>query len=240
MTAQKVKQALAKLADKSRIPDYQRFFKTGPGEYGQGDVFIGVKVPNQRKVSRQYKDLPLTEIKKLLNSKIHEHRLTALFIMVLQFKKSKIEVDKKKLVDLYLDNRSGVNNWDLVDSSAPYFLGEYYYDHDRKPMYEMARSKNLWDRRMAVMASFYWLRQKGDFADTFKMAEWLLNDKEDLIHKAVGWMLREIGNADRNAERLWLDKHYQKMPRTMLRYAIEKFPENERQRYLSRTKTVLK
>lgn len=234
MTANEVIQALAKVADKSRVIDYQRFFKTAPGEYGEGDVFIGVRVPQERQISRQYRDLPLPEIKKLLQSRIHEHRQTGLFILVLQYRQAKDETVKQKLAEFYLANRAGINNWDLIDSSAPYILGEYFYHHDRRVIYKLARSPKLWERRMAVMASFYWLRQKGDFADTFKLAEWLLTDKHDLIHKAVGWMLREIGKIDINAERLWLNKHYRQMPRTMLRYAIEKLPESDRQRYLSR------
>lgn len=233
MNAKDVTRALDAVAEKNRIIDLQRFFQTAPGQYAEGDRFIGVRVPNQRAVAKKFRTLPLTEITTLLKSPIHEHRLTALFILVLQFRSADNPRTKKAIVTLYLANRTHINNWDLIDSSAPYILGEYYYDHDRAPIYALVQSKSQWDRRIAVMTTFYWLRQKGDFADTFTMAEQLLTDPEPLIHKAVGWMLREIGKLDYNAERLWLDKHAAAMPRTMLRYAIEKMSPSVRQHYLA-------
>lgn len=234
MTASDVTEALDQAAEKDRVLDLQRFFQTGPGQYGEGDRFIGVRVPDERAVAKQFPDLPLPEIKKLVQSPIHEYRQTGLFILVGQFRKTKHSAVKERLARFYLDNRAKINNWDLIDSSAPYILGEYYYNHDRQPIYALARSTNLWERRLAVLASFYWLRQKGDFADTFKMAKWMLQDPEPLIHKAVGWMLREIGKLDQPALRLWLDKHAAQMPRTMLRYAIEKIPLSVRQEYLTK------
>ena len=233
MNASDVTHALDSVAEKNRIIDLQRFFQTAPGQYAEGDRFIGVHVPNQRAVAKKFRTLPLTETTSLLKSPIHEHRLTALFILVSQFRTTDDPTVKHTIVKLYLSNRKHVNNWDLIDSSAPYILGEYYYDHDRAPIYALVRSKSQWDRRIAVMTTFYWLRQKGDFADTFKMAEQLLTDPEPLIHKSVGWMLREIGKLDYNAERLWLDKHAATMPRTMLRYAIEKMSPSVRQHYLA-------
>jgi len=226
-----VEKALAKVANPIRASHSQRFFKTGKGEYGEGDQFLGVTVPDQRTVARQYRELALAEIKRLLASKIHEHRLTALFILVMRYKKAKTPAQKQTLVKFYLDNRSKINNWDLVDSSAPYILGDYLLDTNRHILDELVRSKIVWDRRIAVVATFKFI-DVGDFADSFHLAEILLTDQHDLIQKAVGWMLREIGKRDQNAERFWLDKHYQKMPRTMLRYAIEKFPPALRQSYL--------
>jgi len=233
MNAAEVEEELAKVAEKSRIPDLQRFFKTAPGEYAAGDVFIGVRVPNQRRVAHKYKDLPLSEIKKLLHSKIHEHRLTGVFILYLHYRSAKTDAEKTKINKFYLDNRAGINNWDLVDSSAAYICGDYYLNRPRARIDKLVKSKNLWDRRIAVMTAGGYIKA-GDFGDTFKYAKMLLNDKEDLIHKATGWMLREVGKRDKNAERIWLDKYYQKMPRTMLRYAIEKFTDQERKKYLSR------
>lgn len=227
----RVMQALVKVADPIRAELSQRFFKTGKGQYGEGDVFLGATVPAQRVIAREYRDLSLPAVKKLLASKIHEHRLTGLFILVARYKKAKTVQQKQELAEFYLDNRAGVNNWDLVDSSAPYILGDYYLNRERHTLYELVRSKNLWDRRIAVMATFRFIKA-GDFKDTFHFAEQLLSDQHDLIHKAVGWMLREIGKRDQSAERLWLDKHYSKMPRTMLRYAIEKFPPELRQSYM--------
>jgi len=210
----------------------QRFFKTGPGEYGEGDVFLGLVTAETRSVAQKYPNLPLRAVAKLLASKIHEERVVAVMILWRQFRKASPE-EKKKIYDFYFENIVGINNWDLVDGSAPEIVGGWLYltKSPRDILYKLARSKNLWERRIAIMATFYFIREK-DFTDTLKISEILLPDKEDLIQKAVGWMLREVGNRDRESEEKFLKKFYKKMPRTALRYAIEKFPENERQSYL--------
>jgi 3-methyladenine DNA glycosylase AlkD len=210
------------------------FFKTGPGEYGDGDVFIGVRVPAIRKAAREFKSLPLCEVLRLLRSKIHEERLAALAILVLQTTKADAET-RKRVYDAYLANTKYVNNWDLVDLSAPQLVGIYLADKSRKPLYRLAKSSWLWDRRISILATFAFIR-RGDFNDALKIAERLLGDKEDLIHKAVGWMLREIGKRDRAVLLAFVDAHCRVMPRTMLRYAIEKLPETQRRRYLTRSR----
>ncbi|WGS64900.1 DNA alkylation repair protein [Marinitoga aeolica] len=206
-----------------------KFFQTHPGGYGEGDEFLGLTVPIQRKIAKKYKNLPLEDVEKLLQSKYHEHRLTALYILILNFKKLKEEV-----IDVYLRNLDIVNNWDLVDSSAPYLLGPYLEDKDRSILYELAKSDNLWKQRIAIITTLYFIKNN-DFEDALKISEMLLNHKHDLIHKAVGWMLREIGKRDKKVEEEFLKKYYKNMPRTMLRYAIEKFPEEERQKILKGT-----
>ncbi len=208
------------------------FFKTGKGDYGEGDVFLGIMVPFQREVAGKYKGLSLSEIQELLNSKIHEHRLTALFILIHQYKKAN-EKKKEEIVKLYLSNTKNVNNWDLVDLSAPRILGEYLLDKDRKMLYRMASSNLLWDRRIAVLATFAFIA-KNDFNDSLKLAELLLKDKHDLMHKAIGWMLREIGKRNQKAEEDFLKKHYKQMPRTMLRYSIEKFDDKKKKFYMKK------
>jgi 3-methyladenine DNA glycosylase AlkD len=208
----------------------QRFFKTGKGEYAEGDVFLGIVVPVQRQIAKKYKPLSFPELKKLITSKYHEERLIALLILVERFKKAK-EDEKEKIVKFYLDNRKGINNWDLVDLSAPKILGEYLIDKDRNILFIFAKSNDLWEKRIAVLSTFTFIKNN-DFNDALKIFEILLNDKHDLIHKAVGWMLREIGKIDLKTEENFLRKHYKAMPRTMLRYAIEKFPERKRKAYL--------
>jgi 3-methyladenine DNA glycosylase AlkD len=231
ITADHVIQALRELADPERAQHSARFFKTGPGEYGEGDEFIGVIVPDQRKVAREYRKLPLVYVEKLLQSPIHEVRLTAVFILVDQFK-SADESGKNKIARFYLDRRARINNWDLVDSSASYILGPWLEHEDRRVLYDLAKSVVVWDRRIAVLAAGYFIRDH-DFADTFALADILMNDKHDLMHKAIGWMLREVGKRDEPALKDYLSTRYQKMPRTMLRYAIEKLPPELRKAYLS-------
>jgi 3-methyladenine DNA glycosylase AlkD len=232
MKAKDVIKDLNTYADKEKAKILQKFFKTGKGEYGEGDIFIGIVVPNIRIVAKKYKDLTFPEIQKLLNSKIHEHRLTALFILTYQYPKADEKL-KKKIVEFYLKNTKQINNWDLIDLSSVEILGEYFLEHNayKRVLLKFSKSKNLWERRISIIATFTFIRDR-QFADSLKIAETLLNDKEDLIHKAVGWMLREIGKRDLKTEEEFLKKHYQKMPRTMLRYAIEKFPEDKRQLYL--------
>ncbi len=208
----------------------QRFFKTGPGEYGEGDRFFGVVVPDQRKVARQFKTLALPVVEQLLQSAFHEERLTALFILIQQFEKGDLAA-KKRIYQTYVRNMKYINNWDLVDSSAPHIIGAWLEQRDRSQLYEWADSDDLWQRRIAMLATFSYIKN-GEFEDALHIAEKLLDDSHDLIHKAVGWMLREIGKRDLPREIHFLDRHAATMPRTMLRYAIEKLPESQRQAYL--------
>jgi 3-methyladenine DNA glycosylase AlkD len=230
MNAESVQQALADLADPAIAEHSQRFFKTGPGEYGEGDQFRGIRVPVQRTVARQFDRLPLDEAGRLLRSPFHEDRLTALLILVRQFGRK--GVDRQTIYDLYLRNTAFINNWDLVDSSAPQIVGGFLADKPRAILNELARSDSLWERRIAIMATMYFIKL-GQFDDTLRLARVLLDDQEDLIHKAVGWMLREVGNRELAVEEAFLAETYQTMPRTMLRYAIEKFPEDKRKAYLA-------
>ncbi|MCK9211837.1 MAG: DNA alkylation repair protein [Ignavibacteriaceae bacterium] len=217
-------------ANKQQAEILQRFFKTGPGEYGEGDIFYGIKVPEQRTVAHQFQNLPLNDLQILLKSKVHEERLIALLILVLKFKYAD-EVVREKLFKFYLKNSERINNWDLVDLSADKIVGAFLIDKDKSLLLKMAASSNLWERRIAMISTFYFIKN-GIFEITFKIAELLLHDKHDLIHKAVGWMLREIGKRDLEPEEEFLKLHYKQMPRTMLRYAIERFPEAKRQAYL--------
>lgn len=209
----------------------QRFFKTGRGEYGSGDIFVGVTVPVLRTIVKTGQNISLSEIKKLLQSPIHEHRFVALEILVSQFEFASTAKHKKQIFDFYLHNRRHINNWDLVDTSAPYIVGEYIVSKEKTVLYNLAGSRSLWDRRIAIVATFACIR-KNKFSTTIHIARQLLHDKHDLIHKAVGWMLREVGKRDVDTLQKFLNVHYRNMPRTMLRYAIEKFPSAIRQKYL--------
>jgi 3-methyladenine DNA glycosylase AlkD len=233
MNAQEVQDRLRSFANARDAAFLPGFFKTGPGEYGEGDVFIGVRVPAVRKVAGEFKLLPLPEVVRLLHSKIHEERLTALVILVLQTAKGDAET-RKRVCDLYLANTKHINNWDLVDLSAPQLVGVHLNDKSRRPLYRLARSAWLWDRRISILATFHFIRQR-DFDDTIRIAEMLLADRADLIHKAVGWMLREVGKRDQEVLEAFLQMHSRIMPRTMLRYAIEKFPTKERLAYLAKS-----
>ncbi len=226
----RIKDELAALSDPAKAEFLPRFFKTLPGGYAEGDIFIGVTVPNIRTVAQKYRNITLAQAKQLLHSGIHEHRLTALLILVDKFTKADAS-GREKIVRFYLDNLKHVNNWDLVDLSADKILGAYLLDKDRTILYELCDSGHLWSQRVSIMSTFFFIRNR-QFEDTFRLAEKLLSHKHDLIHKAVGWMLREAGKRDKKAEERFLKNHYQAMPRTMLRYAIEKFGEEERQRYL--------
>jgi 3-methyladenine DNA glycosylase AlkD len=222
---------LCSIGNKKVAEQSQRFFKTGKGEYGEGDRFLGIRVPILRKYAKEYYTIPLEDILELLRSGMHEARLLALLILVRKYSLADSKKEEKVLYDAYLQNTRYINNWDLVDSSAEHIVGAYLYSRNRKPVYRLVRSANLWERRIGVMSTFHFVK-RGDFSDTLAVAAVLLNDREDLIHKAVGWMLREVGNRDRDLEELFLRRHYRRMPRTMLRYAIEKFPEDVRLDYL--------
>jgi 3-methyladenine DNA glycosylase AlkD len=208
----------------------QGFFKTGPGQYGEGDVFLGIKVPVLRTLAKQQRDASLTTMQTLLDSKYHEERVFAL-LLLMQFYQRADEVGQQAAFDLYLGNTHRINNWDLVDISAPHIVGRHLQDRPRKLLHRMAKSASLWERRIAIIATFHFIRLD-DFADTLQIAQTLLHDEHDLMHKAVGWMLREVGKRDLASEEVFLKQHHRNMPRTMLRYAIERFPEPKRKNYL--------
>jgi 3-methyladenine DNA glycosylase AlkD len=226
-----IRRRLQDLADKKTAKILQGFFKTGPGQYGEGDIFIGIKIPPLRKLAVEFQDAPLKTVETLLKSKIHEERTLALMILVRQFARGD-EERRERIYNFYLKQSRYINNWDLVDGSAPYIVGPFLWKRDRRQLYVLARSASIWERRMAILSTLYFIRQN-DFADALKISELLLTDKHDLIHKAVGWMLREIGKRDQAVEEAFLKTHYRKMQRTMLRYAIERFPESKRRRYLT-------
>lgn len=227
-----LRRELRKIADPKRAKLFQRYFKTGKGEYGEGDIFLGLTVPVCREVVGEYKDLGLKEIEKLLHSKFHEERLIALLILVAQFSKGSEHV-RKKIFDFYLKNTKYTNNWDLVDLSSHEIVGQYLLNKNCFILERLVKSKNIWERRIAVLATFNFIKNnKCD--ESLRIAEMLLQDEHDLIHKAVGWMLREIGKKDRKREVEFLNKYSKKMPRTMLRYAIEKFPEKLRLSFLKK------
>jgi 3-methyladenine DNA glycosylase AlkD len=231
-----VRDVLKEYANPEKAEILQRFFKTGPGQYGEGDIFLGVVVPQQRAIVKKFwKDASLKDIGELLSSKIHEERDVGVLMLVEKFKRGEGEEGKKEIFDFYLRNTAGINNWDLVDLSAPHVVGGYLIDKkiERKVLYKLVKSKNLWERRIAILATFAFIRA-GDFGDTLKIAELLLRDSHDLIHKAVGWMLREIGKRNQKVLEKFLQEggRYMVMPRTMLRYAIERFEEGKRKSYL--------
>ena len=226
----KIKQDLEILSEPEKAEFLPRFFKALPGGYAEGDLFIGVTVPNIRKVARRYRDLPLPQVRRLLHSGIHEHRLTALLILVDTFGRADQSL-KENIGAFYISNLKHVNNWDLVDLSADKILGAFLFGRDRAILYTLCHSDHLWSQRVSIISTFFFIR-RGQFDDTLRLAGQLLSHRHDLIHKATGWMLREVGKRDKEAEELFLKKHYREMPRTMLRYAIEKFTYEERQRYL--------
>jgi len=244
-----LKKELQKLANPKKAKDLMWFFKTGKGEYGEGDVFLGLVSQQIKDVAKKYGDLGFADLQKLLNSKIHEERVCALRILVSQYQllchsgpragiqkephgsRVKPGMTKETIFSFYLKNAKKINNWDLVDLSAPKIVGAHLLNKNRKILYKLVKSKNLWERRIAVLATFWFIREK-DFKDAIRLAEILLTDKHDLIHKAVGWMLREIGKRDEKVLRQFLNQHVKKMPRTMLRYAIEKLSQKDRRHYL--------
>jgi 3-methyladenine DNA glycosylase AlkD len=229
-TLKNFRKELHALACPDKALSLQGFFKTGKGEYGEGDKFLGITVPEQRKIAKTHQELPLNHLKTLLASPWHEERLTALLILISQYKNSD-SARRKQIYNFYFANVAGVNNWDLVDLSAPQIVGLHLLDKNKDFLRKLIVSKNLWERRIAIVATWQFIRNDY-FEETLALVKKSLDDKEDLIHKACGWMLREIGKHDFTTLDNFLRKHYQKMPRTMLRYAIEKYPEKLRLAYL--------
>lgn len=225
-----LKNDLKNEANEKQAAVLQRFFKTGKGEYGEGDLFYGIKVPVQRRIAKKHVDISLENIQELLNSLVHEERLVSLFILVDHYSKSD-DKTRESIFKFYLKNAKKINNWDLVDLSAPKIVGAHLLMKDKDILIKLAGSSNIWEKRIAILSTYTFIRNL-HFETTLRIAEILLNDKHDLIHKAVGWMLREVGNKNLKAEEDFLKKFYKHMPRTMLRYAIEKFPEIKRMKYL--------
>ena len=225
-----LKSTIRENADKNHAKTMQWFFKTGKGEYGEGDKFLGLRVPLQRKIAKKFNELELSDLKQLLQSKIHEQRLVSLLILVEQYQNADVK-GKAKIYKFYLQNSQYINNWDLVDLSAPKIVGLHLLNDDKKILFKYARSNNLWKKRIAIISTYTFIKNK-ELATALELSDKLLNDKHDLIHKAVGWMLREVGKMNMNVLENFLKPRYNKMPRTTLRYAIEKFPEQKRKKYL--------
>jgi len=229
-----IKRDLLQLGDPNRAKKISGFFKTGKGQYGEGDLFLGIPVPEQRKVAKKYVGLSLNDLQELLNSKIHEYRFTALVILISKYRKAE-KSSREEILSFYLKNTENINNWDLVDLSAPRIVGDYLVNKERSILYKLAKSNCLWERRISILSTFIFI-DNNDFEDALNISELLLHDKHDLIHKAVGWALREIGKRDQDIEERFLTKYCLQMPRTMLRYAIEKFDEEKRKFYLTKKK----
>ena len=229
-TLRAVRRDLRAAADADDAVHLQRFFKTGPGEYAEGDRFLGLRVPKTRLLARAHRSLPIDDVLTLLTSKWHEERLFALILLVHRYSRGRT-AEKQHIYEAYLANTKHINNWDLVDTSAEHIVGPHIAPNDLVILNRLSESDDVWERRIAMLATFHWIKKR-EFAPALHIARRLVNDKHDLIHKAVGWMLREVGNRDGKVEREFLRDHYPTMPRTMLRYAIEKFPEAERLRYL--------
>ncbi|MEK7651829.1 MAG: DNA alkylation repair protein [Patescibacteria group bacterium] len=232
----KLTSELKKKANPAKAKILQGFFKTKPGEYGAGDIFLGITVPEIRKIANHFSKLSLLDIQKLLSSKIHEYRLIALEILVIQYERTDDLQTKKKIVQAYIKNRKSINNWDLVDLSAPYILGDWFREKNKALLYRWAGSKNIWEKRIAIITTFEFIKH-GQFTDTLKISKLLLNDKHDLIQKAVGWMLREVGKKSLKTEKEFLDIHYKRMPRTMLRYAIERMSKKDKAHYMKKVQS---
>lgn len=233
MNLKELKKELRSLGNPEKAKLYQGFFKTGPGQYGEGDVFLGLTMPQQRVIAKKFTHLSISEVEKLLHSKIHEHRMTALVIWTYQFEKAD-DKTKNEIYKAYIRNTKWINNWDLIDLSTPSIVGNYLLDKKRDVLYKLAHSKSLWEKRISILATFSFINNK-ETKDTLAIAEILLHDKHDLIHKAVGWMLREVGKRVSQAEEeKFLKKYYKTMPRTMLRYSIERFDEKKRKFYMKK------
>lgn len=230
MSLTKIREELAGLADERVARSSLRFFKTGPGQYGEGDRFRGIRVPALRGLAKKYQETSLPDAARLLGSPFHEDRLLALLILVRLYAKGD-EAERSEVYDLYLKSTGFINNWDLVDASAEHVVGAHLWERERAPLYRLAASGSLWERRISVVATFHFIRRR-EYAETLRLARLLLSDAEDLIQKAVGWMLREVGKRELAAEENFLLENYRTMPRVMLRYAIERFPEERRRQYL--------
>ncbi|MEK6906302.1 MAG: DNA alkylation repair protein [Nanoarchaeota archaeon] len=229
----KLKRDLQREADKKQAELLQRFFKTGKGGYGEGDIFLGIKVPVQRAIAKKYSGLEFSELQSLLKSKIHEERMIALIILVNNFKKAKKDkLKKRQIFEFYLKNTNNINNWDLVDISSANIVGEFLQKEDTGVLKQLAKSENIWERRIAIISTGAFIKRR-NFGETLAIANMLIDDTHDLIHKAVGWMLREVGKRNTDVLELFLSQRYKQMPRTMLRYSIEKFPEDKRKKYLN-------
>lgn len=233
MNLKTLKAELKEAADPNRAKSLARFFKTGKGQYGEGDVFLGITLPVTRAIVKKYKDLEMAEVQALLKSKYHEERMIALLILVNRFKNLPAR-RQRYIFDFYLKNTKYINNWDLVDVTCRDIVGAYTAEHDKKVLYKLSKSKNLWEKRIAIISTSYFIA-RNEFEDTLKISKMLLGDKHDLIHKAVGWMLREVGKRDEKVLEKFLKENYEDIPRTALRYAIERFPEEKRKSYLSGT-----
>ena len=229
---EQVKKELRALANPKKAKVLAGFFKTGKGEYGEGDIFLGITVPETRRVAKKFSNLSLADVRELLQSPVHEERLASLFILVDKYNKGS-RTEKKDIFDFYIQNAKSVNNWDLVDLSAAKIAGNYLLGKDKAVLYKLAKSLNLWERRIAIIATYEFIRNK-QFEDTLKISRLLLNDKQDLIHKAVGWMLREVGKRNLAAEEKFLKEHLKQLPRTALRYAIERFDSNKKNLYMKK------
>ncbi len=225
-----IQKEMENLGDPRDASFLQRYFKTGPGEYGEGDRFRGIRVPVVRKMAKKHRALPLEQVWLLLKSPYHEDRQLSLFLLVENYRKGDAAI-RQLIYHGYLEHTGFINNWDLVDATAEHIVGAYLLDRDKQPLIRLAQSENLFERRIAMLATHHYIK-KGLFEDTLRMARLLLNDPEDLLHKAVGWMLREVGNRDMATAESFLRDHYLRMPRTMLRYAVEKYPEAKRKAYL--------
>ena len=230
----KAREEIRALANKEIAQHSLRFFKTDKGEYGHGDLFLGVRAPKIRLIAKKHIDISITDMKTLIQSKYHEERFLGLIILVNKYAKTKDKKNRNQLYKIYVSSFKHINNWNLVDVTCPHVTGKHLIDKDRTILYKWAKSEDLWTKRIAMVSTFSFIR-KNDLEDTFKIAEILLHDEHDLIHKAVGWMLREAGKRDLKREETFLKKYYKTMPRTMLRYAIEKLPETKRQKYLKGT-----
>lgn len=227
----KIRKDLNKLENPEKAEILARFFKTGKGEYGEGDIFLGLVSQKIKDIARKYyQKADFKDLQKLLDSKIHEYRMTALRTLVLKYEKGS-KKEKKKIFNFYLKNTKNINNWDLIDLSAPNIVGDYLLNENKAVLYKLAKPKSIWEKRISILSTFRFIKEN-DFKDALRISKILLNDDHDLIHKAVGWMLREIGKRDQKIEEKFLKKYYKTMPRTMLRYAIERFEENKRQKYL--------
>lgn len=225
-----IRKELKRSSDKEYAARLTKYFKAGKKEYGEGDRFLGIRVPVLRRLAKKYGNISINDASQLLKSPFHEERLFSLFVLVDLFRRA-VDQDKKKIYALYLKNTKFINNWDLVDASAGRIVGAYLFTRDKKPIYALAMSNNLWERRISIMSTSYFIAHN-DFTATLKVAEILLNDREDLIHKAVGWLLREVGKRDIEIEENFLKSHYASIPRTTLRYAVENFPDEKRKNYL--------